>query len=131
MTSVIREERPARDPSRREESEGAAGFVVRQALSYIQQHYREKLSLMDVAAHCFVSQWHLSKLLHKNLDKNFYEIINEMRIAKAKELLVDPGLTVAAVCDMVGYNDPAHFSKVFKRLEGISANEYRGRIVSK
>jgi YesN/AraC family two-component response regulator len=130
MTETIRQERPAPEPPQ-EEDDSAAGFVVRQALLYIRKHYNEKLCLMDVAAHCFVSQWHLSKLLHKNLDKNFYEIINEMRILKAKEFLRDPGLTVAAVCDMVGYNDPAHFSKVFKRMEGISANEYRAQIVNK
>ncbi len=125
MTGALSEGAPKR--SEPAEGGGAEGFVVRQALQYIKERYNEKLSLMDVAAHCFVSQWHLSKLLHKNLDKNFYEIINELRISRAKELLDDPGLTVAAICDLVGYNDPAHFSKVFKRLEGISANEYRGR----
>ncbi len=129
MTRALSGEAPS--PDEPEESGGAEGFVVRQALQYIQKRYNEKLSLMDVAAHCFVSQWHLSKLLHKNLDKNFYEIINELRIRKAKQLLGDPGLTVAAICEMVGYNDPAHFSKVFKRLEGISANEYRGRAAGK
>ncbi len=125
MTRILSGENPAKE---RAEEPAAEGFVVRQALQYIQKRYNEKLSLMNVASHCFVSQWHLSKLLHKNLDKNFYEIINELRIRKAKELLEEPGLTVAAICEMVGYNDPAHFSKVFKRLEGISANEYRGRM---
>ena len=129
MTRVLAGENSAQDKA--EEPDGAEGFVVRQALQYIQKRYNEKLSLMNVASHCFVSQWHLSKLLHKNLDKNFYEIINELRVRKAKELLEDPGLTVAAICEMVGYNDPAHFSKVFKRLEGISANEYRGRAAGK
>ncbi len=131
MTRVICEERPERAEAQAEEDDGASGFVVRHALIYIREHYNEKLSLMDVATHCFVSQWHLSKLLHKTLDKNFYDIINEMRVVKAKELLENPGLTVAAICDMVGYNDPAHFSKVFKRMAGISANEYRGKIASK
>ncbi len=126
MARVLSGESPPREDTA--EPDGAEGFVVRQALQYIKERYNEKLSLMSVAAHCFVSQWHLSKLLHKNLDKNFYEIINEMRVRKAKELLENPGLTVAAICEMVGYNDPAHFSKVFKRLEGISANEYRGKM---
>ena len=128
MTRILSGENPIKDNT---EEPVAEGFVVRQALQYIQKRYNEKLSLMNVASHCFVSQWHLSKLLHKNLNKNFYEIINELRVRKAKELLEDPGLTVAAICELVGYNDPAHFSKVFKRLEGISANEYRGRIGGK
>jgi two-component system response regulator YesN len=103
----------------------SASFVVRQAEKYIREHYDEKLTLSAVSDKCYVSQWHLSKLLHKHLNKNFYNVINEIRIAKAKELLMDPSLTITGICEMVGYNDPTHFSKVFKRITGISANEYR------
>jgi YesN/AraC family two-component response regulator len=103
----------------------ATSFVVRQAEKYIRAHYNEKLTLSAVADKCYVSQWHLSKLLHKHLDKSFYNVINEIRIAKAKELLADPSLTITDICGLVGYNDPTHFSKVFKRIAGVSANEYR------
>ena len=107
------------------EQRGATSFVVNQAVQYIEEHFTEKVMLQDVAIHCYVSQWHLSKLLHKYLHKNFYEIINDFRIEKAKELLKDPRLTVSGVCDIVGYNDPAHFSKVFKKIAGVNAKEYR------
>jgi two-component system response regulator YesN len=108
-----------------EENAEVASFVVRHAEKYIREHYSEKLTLSDVADKCYVSKWHLSKLLHRYLDKSFYNIINEIRIAKAKELLADPSLTITDICEIVGYNDPTHFSKVFKRIAGISANEYR------
>ncbi len=106
-------------------SNGAEELIARQALSYIEERYDKKLRLMNVAAHCYVSQWYLSKLLHKALDKNFCVIINELRIGKAKELLMEPGLTIAEIGEIVGFSDTAYFSRVFKRLTGISIREYR------
>ncbi|MEG2455967.1 MAG: helix-turn-helix transcriptional regulator, partial [Oscillospiraceae bacterium] len=69
--------------------------------------------------------WHLSKMLHKHLEETFYDILNAARIARAKALLEDPALRISEIAALVGYTDTAHFSRVFKKLEGISANEYR------
>ncbi|RPF42384.1 two-component system response regulator YesN [Hydrogenoanaerobacterium saccharovorans] len=106
-------------------SEVASSFIVRQAVSYIEEHCSEKISLCDVADKCYVSQWHLSKLLGKYTNQSFYDILNGARIAKAKELLYNPALRISDISEMVGYIDTAHFSRVFKKSEGISANEYR------
>ncbi|MEG2679972.1 MAG: AraC family transcriptional regulator, partial [Oscillospiraceae bacterium] len=105
----------------------ANSFLVRQAKAYITQHHAEKLTLQEVADHCYVSQWHLSKMLNKHLEKNFYDILNSARIHKAKELLEDPAMRISEISAEVGYTDTAHFSRVFKKLEGVSANEYRNR----
>ena len=106
-------------------SQSANSFVVRCALNYMEEHFSEKLSLAEVAERCYVSQWHLSKLLNKHTGQNFYDILNGIRIKAAKGLLFDPTLKISDICDMVGYTDTAHFSRVFKKLEGMSANEYR------
>lgn len=112
---------PGSDPA----SSEANSFVARQAQAYITEHYAEKLSLQEVADHCYVSQWHLSKLLHKHLGQTFYDLLNGVRIQKAKELLEDPKLRISEIAEQVGYADSAHFSRVFKKLEDISANEWR------
>ena len=112
-----------------DESENTAGsFIVKNALAYIQENYNKKISLSEVAENTFVSQWHLSKLLNKHLEKSFSEILNSIRIDKAKELLKDPSLRIGDVAEEVGFLDMAHFSRVFKKIEGISANEYRNKI---
>ena len=49
-------------------------------------------------------------------------------LATAKELLKDPSLRIGDVADMVGFLDMAHFSRVFKKMAGISANEYRNKL---
>lgn len=106
----------------------ANSFIVKNAISYIQEHYQEKLRLIDVADQIFVSQWHLSKLLNKHTGKNFSEILNGIRMEKAKELLRDPGKRICDVAEEVGFVDLPHFSRVFKTHEGVSANEYRNRL---
>lgn len=109
-------------------SSAANSFLVNKALEYIKEHYDEKLRLVDVADHIYVSQWHLSKLLNKHLGNNFSEILNGIRIEKAKELLKDPSLRIYDIAEKVGFMDLTHFSRVFKRIEGISANEYRNNL---
>ena len=110
------------------ESENAGSFLINQATAYMQKHYAEKLTLQDVADACYVSQWHLSKLMNRHTGKSFYDILNTLRIRAAKDLLKDPGLRISDIGEMVGYADTAHFAKVFKKLVGMSANEYRNRL---
>lgn len=106
----------------------ASSFIVKNAISYIEEHYTDKLKLSDVAEQVYVSQWHLSKLLNRHVGQNFSEILNGIRINKAKELLKDPSLRIGDIADEVGFLDMAHFSRVFKRQVGISANEYRNSL---
>ncbi len=111
-----------------EEDSTASSFIVKNAITYIEEHYQEKLKLSDVAEQVYVSQWHLSKLLNKYQGRNFSEILNGVRIAKAMELLKDPSLRIGDIADEVGFLDMAHFSRVFKKIVGISANEYRNQL---
>lgn len=106
----------------------ASSFLVNNAMKYMEEHYREKLKLQDVADQVYVSQWHLSKLLNRYKAQSFSDILNNIRIEKAKELLKDPSLRIGDIADMVGFLDMAHFSRVFKRQTGLSANEYRNSL---
>lgn len=106
----------------------AGSFIVNQALEYMEKNYREKLGLQTVADCCYVSQWHLSKLLNRYQGKSFYDILNAIRINKAKLMLADPSLKIWEVSEAVGYTDTAHFARTFKKLVGMSANEYRNSL---
>lgn len=127
MTSVLDGAPAGNGPDETDlpESEAAGCFVVKAAMAYLEQHYAEHITLSQVADHVFVSQWHLSKLINRHLNKNFFDIVNQLRIQKAKELLRDPALKVHEISDKVGFSDVAHFSKNFKRLTGKSPVEYR------
>lgn len=111
-----------------DQTQHAGSFIVNQALGYMEKNYQQKLTLQAVADCCYVSQWHLSKLLNRYAGKSFYDILNSIRINKAKELLADPKLKIGEISEMVGYADTAHFARTFKKLAGMSANEYRNSI---
>lgn len=108
-----------------EEEKLAGSFIVKNALQYMEEHYQEKITLGLVAEKTYVSQWHLGKLLNRHQEKSFSELLNQIRISHAKELLKNPCYRIADISEMVGFTDVAHFSRVFKKLEGISANEFR------
>ena len=110
------------------ENRYAQSHIVNHAIAYMEAHYAEKLTLQEVADSCYVSQWHLSKLLNKQTDGTFYDTLNEIRIREAKRLLSDPKLRVGDIGALVGYQDSAHFARVFKKLTGMSANEYRNSL---
>lgn len=124
MTGVL-DRLPPPEDGEEEREDTANSFIVRQARAFIAQNCGSKLSLQEVADHCFVSQWHLSKLLNKNLGQTFYDLLNAERVRRAKELLEDPALRISEIAERVGYADTAHFSRVFKKLEGMSAGEWR------
>ncbi|MFP3156151.1 response regulator [Lachnospiraceae bacterium ZAX-1] len=112
--------------------EAAAGsFIVKNALEYIQKNYKKKLTLSEVAEKTYVSQWHLSKLLNRHTEQSFSEILNSVRVMKAKELLEEPRLRIGEIAEEVGFLDMAHFSRVFKKQTGISANGYRNKVLGK
>ena len=131
MTHNLQRLQPRQEQAPEEEAQisDSAGFVVHQAIAYMEQNYQKKLTLQDVADQCYVSQWHLSKLLNSHAGKSFYDILNTVRIKAAKKLLSDPSLKIGDIGEMVGYADAGHFARTFKKLEGISANEYRNTLL--
>lgn len=113
------------------EDSHANNFIVKNAIKYIKNNYNQKLTLAEVAEKTYISQWHLSKLLNRITGQNFSEILNSFRIEEAENLLIDPSLRIGDIAERVGFVDLAHFSRVFKKIKGISANEYRNQISSK
>ena len=106
----------------------AGNHLVKAALAYMKEHCTEQhLSLGEVADHVYVSQWHLSKLLNRDTDQSFFDLLGSMRIAKAKKLLADPALRIHEIAEMAGFSDVAHFSRSFKKITGCTPGEYRNQ----
>ena len=127
MTEHLKKKRPDAEEESQENNR-AGSFLVKQAVAYMEAHYAEKLTLQEVADACYVSQWHLSKLLNRFTEQSFYDILNSQRVEAAKKLLADPSLRIGDIGEMVGYADPAHFARIFKKTTGMSANEYRNSL---
>lgn len=103
-------------------------YLVDQIITYIKTNYAEKLTLTSVAEYFYISNWHLCRVLKKETGKNFVEILNQIRIQKAKEFLKDTNLKVYEVAREVGYRELTYFSNMFKKQTGLTPNEYRNSI---
>lgn len=102
--------------------------TVQQAKSYIEHHFMEsELSLNEVAAQVNLSPSHFSVVFSKEACQTFKEYLTEIRIKKAKELLRTTALRSADIAYQVGYSDPHYFSHVFRKVTGLSPNEFRSR----
>ncbi|MEE3481311.1 MAG: response regulator [Lachnospiraceae bacterium] len=104
-----------------EESEGDADRVIR----WMAEHYMEEVSLQELAEKLQMSSAALSRALKSRLGVTFSEHLTSLRIQRAKELLADPTLSIEEVAVQCGIPDYFYFTKVFKKVEGISPSKYR------
>lgn len=98
---------------------------------YIENHYMEDIALQDVAAAMNYSDAYFCKLFKQCFDKSFVSYLTWFRVEKAKELLADVLVNVKEISINVGYRDSNYFTKVFKRLVGVTPSEYRLQVLQK
>ncbi|WP_123039658.1 response regulator transcription factor [Cohnella candidum] len=101
------------------------GILVLQCQAYLQQHYKEEISLESVAAMFHFNPSYFSNLFKSKAGVNFSEYLIDLRIREAKAILDNGEHKIADVSAMVGFRDAAYFNKMFKRKTGISPNAYR------
>ena len=104
-----------------------ARHIVAPAISYIDKNYMNNFSLRYVSDLCQVSPSYLSRLFKKVLGCNFAHYVKIVRVSHAKKLLSKTNNSVASISLELGYEDCGYFIKVFKRIEGITPNEYRNK----
>ena len=98
--------------------------IVTNVKKYIGQHLSEKLSLNEVAAVFGISPNYLSQLFGKYNDSGFSEYINLCKVNEAKHLLDEGNLKIYEVAERLGFESSFYFSKVFKKIEGVSPTDY-------
>ena len=99
--------------------------VLDEVLHYIQYNYQENLKLETLAPLFGYNSSYLGRLFTKKLNVNFNSYLDQVRIAKAKELLDDGSLKVYEIAERVGYSNVDYFHRKFKKYEGTSPAEYR------
>ena len=98
---------------------------VSPAVRYIDLHFKESLTLAQMAGLCELSPTYFCKQFKKLMGCNFTEYINAKRIECAKKLLVETNRSITDVAYELGYEDSGYFIKVFKRLTGMTPHTFR------
>ena len=101
------------------------GSPIQNILNYIDSHYNEPLSLSSLARQFNFSYSYLSSYFRSHHTEGFSEYLNKARILHAAELLREGTFAIADVCGAVGYTDQSYFTRVFKKMTGITPREYR------
>lgn len=99
--------------------------VVKQALVYLQQNYPHTISRPEIAAAVGVSEDYLSRIFSKETGLSPWEYLNRYRILQAKKLLAETNENITRIASMVGFDDPAYFSRVFQKVTNRSPRAFR------
>lgn len=97
------------------------------AIQYIQDHYKEKFSLQDIADHVHFSAPYFSKVFKKEIGVTFTKYLTNVRIEKSKQLLKNKGVALSDIPTLVGFEEQSYFTRVFRATTGISPGKYRAK----
>ncbi|MGN1021847.1 MAG: AraC family transcriptional regulator [Aristaeellaceae bacterium] len=95
------------------------------AVSYIDAHLADELSVKELAGACFISADHLTRLFKKKFGMTVSEYIQDKRIRLAAELLTRGDLSISAVSNTVGFGNYSYFTEQFKKRYGVTPREYQ------
>ncbi|MDL2318597.1 helix-turn-helix domain-containing protein [Eubacteriales bacterium OttesenSCG-928-A19] len=109
-------------------SEGrSSGDMAARVRQYIDQHFHEEISLDIIADKFGVSGKYISRVFKQDVEVNFTEYLARIRVEKTKELL-KTDLSLGIIAGMVGINNRTTFMRTFRKVEGMTPNEYRDMI---
>ncbi|CAM4346396.1 response regulator [Paenibacillus alkaliterrae] len=98
---------------------------MREIARYIEMNYKEDITLHDISAKFHLNREYISRKFKHEFQETIVDFVNRNRVEKAKMLLLSPHLKIAQIAQMVGYQDEKYFSRVFKKWENMTPNEYR------
>lgn len=111
--------------SSKEESTEQEERVITGITRYLQEHLEEDLSLSVLSEQFHLNPQYISQLFKNEIGVGFLAYLTNIRMEKAKKLLLSTSYSVAEIAGQVGYGDYRVFTKAFKKAEGITPSQYR------
>ena len=98
---------------------------VRQMLTFIQGHYTQPLRVEDIAASVFISRRECMRAFQNVLGISPIQYVLQLRVRKAKELLLETELSLGEICAACGFQGQSYFTKVFRERTGTTPGKFR------
>lgn len=105
--------------------------IIDKARSYVLENVCRRISLSDVASHACVSSGYLSQYFKKITGISLVDYINQMKVVKAKELMASGMDKINEIATALGYDNIYYFSKVFKKVSGMTPSGYMRKLSGK
>ena len=109
------------------DEEEQTNYSIKTAKEYIADHYTENISLTDVAEAAGISSGYLSTMFAQYEKCGFVDYLNKIRIERACCYLEQQKLKNYEIAYKTGFRDEKYFSKVFKKVMGMTPREYRNK----
>lgn len=99
--------------------------TIEKADNYMETNFNKDISLEDIAKEVNLSSYYFSRFYKGETGINFTDKLTNIRIDKAKKYLLESDLSIKEISHKVGYIDSNYFSKLFKKVTGYTASEYK------
>ncbi len=103
---------------------GSGPSVVDRVVQYLHVHMTDKITLDELSSVFFTSKSYLVKHFKLETGKTIVEYLNDIRIERAKLLLVTSGKSIEEISYSVGYESPKYFTRIFKSIVGMSPSAF-------
>jgi len=100
-------------------------YLIRKAIEFIRVNLDQNLSLETISEAIHSSSFELSRKFKKETGQTITDFINKLRIKEALSIMENENLSITDIAHMVGFNDVNYFTKVFKKIKGITPSKYR------
>lgn len=112
------------------QNENRKELYVKKAVEFIAMNYSRKISISEISHNIGLDRSYLFSLFKEHLNSSPQEFLINYRINKACELMAYRNLSIGDISRSVGYEDPLLFSKVFKKIKGVSPKEYKKNTIT-
>ena len=99
--------------------------IVDTIRDFIDKNYQQTIRVADFASRYFFSKEYLSRLFKQRHGANIYEYLQQVRMSRAKELLLNPDMKVKDIAQRTGFEEKSYFSKAFRTYFGVSPTAFR------
>ena len=99
--------------------------LLQQIDQYVEQNFKNKISLDEIADELHVNRSYLSRFYKNKTGINLFDTILNLRIEAAKEYLLNTDMKTYEISEAIGVDDAGYFSKMFKKITGVSPKEFR------
>lgn len=98
---------------------------VSDIVKYINEHFREPMSLKELSGHFHISPYYLCRIYKEVTGFGVIEYVNSLRVQEAQKLLKSTKMSVTGITEQVGFDSSTHFGRIFKSACGMSPLQYR------
>lgn len=98
---------------------------IQKVKQYLDEHFNEKVSLSELSELFFINKYYLTRIFKETYGVTISQYILLRRITRAKQLLRFSEMTMGEIATSIGMNDANYFSRMFRKVEGVSPSEYQ------